>query len=118
MWPVFLERLGSQKMSLAAYLADAKPLSFSGGVFTVGLPGFALHQEVLSVSDNRRLIAQLLSELCQTQVAVEYATLTESAQAEPVTAAPPAAGPPVPPVVQDIVNLFNATLLDRPPRTS
>ena len=112
-WPQFLDRLASQKMSLAAYLADAKPLTLQDGLLTIGLPGFALHQEVLSVVENRRLITNVLSGLVKTAVNVQYTTLPESDQPETIQKPTPAASP----VVQDIVNLFNATLLDRPSTT-
>ncbi len=112
-WPPFLEQLGSQKMSLAAYLADARPLQLDEGRLTVGLPGFALHQEVLSVPEHRRIIEKLLSELYQRKVSVEYSVLP--ADAAPASAAlSPSADPAAPAIVQDIVKLFNATVLDRP----
>jgi DNA polymerase-3 subunit gamma/tau len=114
LWPTFLERLGVQKMSLAAYLADSKPLRVDGRALTVGLPAFALHQEVLSLVDNRRLITGLLSELCQTIVTVHYETLPASVPSSQEGAGPAAAPPATPPLVQDIVKLFDATLLDRP----
>lgn len=107
-WPVFLERLGAQKMSLAAYLMDAKPLRRSQNRLVVGLPGFALHQEVLT--EHRRLIDKLLSELCQAPVTVEYEVLPESDRTSPSAAVPQV---PPPPIVQEIVNLFNATVLDQ-----
>jgi len=113
MWSQFLDRLASQKMSLAAYLAEAKPVALENGLLIIGLPGFALHQEVLSVVENRRLITGLLSELAHMAVTVQYTTLPESGQPEAASRPAPAA----PPVVQDIVNLFNATLLDRPSTT-
>jgi len=113
LWPAFLERVGAQKMSLAAYLADAKPLRLDGQTLTVGLPAFALHQEVLSLPDNRRLVTGLLSELCQLTVTIQYETLPACAPSSQ-DAATPAAAPPTPPLVQDIVDLFHATLLDRP----
>ena len=118
LWPTFLERLGAQKMSLAAYLADARPLDRAGRTLTIGLPGFALHQEVLTLADNRRLIDRLLSELCQAAVTVEYTTLPDL-PAPPTPPANPAAQPPAssPPIVRDIVNLFNATVLDQPRTT-
>lgn len=109
MWPVFLERLGAQKMSLAAYLMEARPLRLAQGQLTVGLPGFALHQEVLT--EHRRLIEKLLSELCRVPVTVQYDVLAEPAGL-PAAAVP--AAPPPPPIVQEIVNLFNATVLDQP----
>ena len=119
-WPVFLERLGEKKMSLAAYLAEAKPLRVEGGVVTVGLPGFALHQEVLTIVEHRRLIEGLLSELAQSRLSVRYTTLPAAARSVGPGQPPPPLKPEpaVPPVVQDIVNLFNATILDRPPRPS
>jgi DNA polymerase-3 subunit gamma/tau len=111
LWPEFLEKLGKCKMSLAAYLTEAKPLQIDGGALTIGLPGFSLHQEVLSLAENKRLIDRLLGELSHQLILVRYTTLTEPAQS---SAATPAAAPAVPPVVEDIVQLFNATILDQP----
>ena len=108
LWPVFLERLGAQKMSLAAYLMDAKPLRRTQNRLIVGLSGFALHQEVLT--EHRRLIDKLLSELCQAPITVEYEVLPESYRT-PASASVQRAPPP--PIVQEIVNLFNATVLDQ-----
>jgi DNA polymerase-3 subunit gamma/tau len=115
LWPVFLERLGTQKISLAAYLADSKPLKREGRVLTVGLPGFALHQEVLRAVESQRLIERLLGDLCQAPVTVEYTTLPHPDEPQPA-AAGEAQASPTPPIVQEIVNLFNATILDPPPR--
>ena len=116
-WSIFLERLAAQKMSLAAYLADAKPLQLEGNTLTVGLPGFALHQEVLTVVEHRRVIERLLAELCQHPVSVQYTTLPDAPASESSATGSSAATASMPPVVQDIVSLFNATLLDQP-RTS
>ena len=110
-WPAFLGRLAAQKMSLAAYLADSRPVSREGSAVTVGLPGFTLHQEVLGTVENKRLIERLLSELCHEQVRVEFSTMPEGSDAPPAAAAKLANA--APPIVQDIVNLFNATL-ERP----
>ncbi|MBI2093500.1 MAG: hypothetical protein HYT88_02090 [Candidatus Omnitrophica bacterium] len=113
LWPEFLEKLGQQKMSLSAYLADSRPVALKENVLTVGLPSFSLHQEVLSHSDNRKLITNLLNSLCQSHLTITYTTLTESPSeqlSKPSTTTPAAA----PTVVQDIVKMFNATLIDRP----
>ena len=112
MWPTFLEQLGKQKMSLFAYLAHAQPLELKDGTLTIGLPGFALHQEVLSLADHRKLIDRLLSELCRSPIRVEYGTLPEGT--EPAAAVAPRTESTAPPIVQDIINLFNATVIDRP----
>ncbi|MBI3320785.1 MAG: hypothetical protein HYZ91_00785, partial [Candidatus Omnitrophica bacterium] len=116
-WPSFLERLGAKKMSLAAYLAEAKLLQLDGRVLMVGLPGFALHQEMLNLAENRRLIEGLLGESAQQPITVQYATRPEPVPGTPPATLPSSASPTVPPLVQDIVNLFNATVLE-PPRTT
>jgi hypothetical protein len=118
LWPTFLERLGARKISLAAYLADSKPLRVAGATLTVGLPAFALHHEVLSLADNRRLITELLSEVCQATLMIQYETLPASTPPAHQTAGSAMASHPTPPLVQDIVKLFNATLLDQPRPTS
>ena len=112
LWPTFLERLGTQKMSLAAYLANSRPLRLSGQTLTIGLPGFVLHQEVLSTVDNRRLIERLLAEVAGHALTIQYGTLPDDASAE--AAGPDAVPEDTPVVVQDIVKLFNATVLNRP----
>ena len=115
-WPVFLERLGAEKMSLAAYLAHARPLQLEGGTLTVGLAGFSLHEEVLSDTENRRLIDQTLSELCKRAIQVRYTTLPEPVETIPLVDAAPEAVTSTSPMVQDIVKLFNATI-DKPRTT-
>ncbi len=113
-WAQFLERLGTQKMSLAAYLADAKPLRLAEGRLAVGLPTFALHQEVLNVLENRRLIERLLGDVLQAGVIVEYEVLSKPVAGEDDSELT-AAKPETLSIVGDIVKLFNATLVE-PPR--
>ena len=102
-------------MSLAAYLAHATPLQLDGGTLTVGLAGFSLHEEVLSLPDNHRLIDRILSALCKTAIHVRYTTLSEPVEPTQLAEAPPAAEASSP-MVQDIVKLFNATI-DQPRTT-
>lgn len=105
-WAGCLERLGSQKMSLAAYLAEARPLRLERDVLTVGLPGVALHQEVVTMPEHRRLLSTLVSEAYGRPVTIEYQTLpAEEPRSIQVTE------PPVPALVQDIVKLFNAKVV-------
>ena len=123
-WEAFLERLGKRKMSLASYLMDAKVLGIDGEKIQIGIPSVALHQEVLSEPENMRVIAGVMSELFGRSLAVTYATLPDlpspppAPKAEAISAAnasasaPPAApAPPMPPIVQEIVNLFDATIV-------
>ena len=119
-WPEILERIGRQKMSLAAYLMHAQPVGVTDRTLQVGLLGFSLHQEVVAAPENTRLIEQAMGEFLGVPLTVEYTTLPEPA---PALADAPAAGPagsdapaapsaPVPPIVQDIVQLFNATIVN------
>ena len=126
-WPAVLERLGRRKMSLAAYLAETRPLSVTGDRLEVGIPGFALHQEVLTSIEHLRLIETVLQEVFGQPVHVRYATLPPPGLADTSlqTAAQPSGFPgeplrsstperEAPPIVQEIVKLFNATLVNPP----
>ena len=125
-WPAVLERLGRRKMSLAAYLAETRPLSVTGDRLEVGIPGFALHQEVLTSIEHLRLIEAALQEVFGQLVHVQYATLPpDQANTSLHTAAQPSGSPSeslrsspdereAPPIVQEIVKLFNATLVNPP----
>ena len=123
-WPTVLERLGQRKISLAAYLADTRPLSVAGDQLEVGIHGFALHHEVLTSIEHLRLIEVVLQEVFGQPVHVRYATLPPvPADASLHTAAQPSGSPgelfrsstperEAPPIVQDIMKLFNATVVN------
>ena len=132
-WPTVLERIGRQKMSLAAYLAESRPVGVSGDQIDVGIPGFALHQEVLTLVEHLRLVERVLEEVFVHPLRIHYTTLPAPSPAPP----PPAAAQPsavadamaaaetsdssdkpVPPIVQDIVKLFDATIVNSPPPQS
>jgi len=134
-WLNVLARLGQQKMSLAAYLNEARPLRVSGDCIQVGLPAFALHLEVLNAPEHIRLIEQTLREVFSQPLKVDYVIMPAlPAQTDPNTTSPslttPSASsqaastrqaedPPVPPIVEDIVQLFNATIIkSKPARAS
>jgi hypothetical protein len=73
-WPQVLERLAERKMSLAAYLADSRPTGVRGTEIQVGLPAFALHQEVLSSTEGQRLIESILAEVFGSARSISYTT--------------------------------------------
>ena len=126
-WPAVLERLGQRKVSLAAYLADTRPLSMAGDRLEVGIHGFALHHEVLTSIEHLRLIEAVLQEVFGQPVHVRYTTLPPPGPADTSlqTAAQPSGFPgeplrsstperEAPPIVQDIMKLFNATVVTPP----
>jgi len=104
-------------------------MQVSGHRIRVGLPAFALHQEVLGLTENLRFVEQALVEVFAQPLKVEYATLpapaprpaptrTVSSSGVVEVAGPGASAEgaaPVPPIVQDIVKLFDATIINRPP---
>ncbi len=127
-WPILLERIGRQKMSLASYLMDTRPISVNGDRVQIGIPAVALHQEVLSATETLRLIEQVMSEVLGQPVKIAYTTLPDlpppppPAPAEatttgggmPSSPTPQPAPSVVPPIVQDIVSLFDATIIKPP----
>ena len=110
LWATCLERVAAKKMSLAAYLAEAKPLRLESDRLIVGVPGVALHQEVVNHPEHLKLLGAVLSELSGRPMGIVYDTLP----IEAVRVVAARAGPAVPPVVQDIVKLFNATVVHHP----
>ncbi len=120
LWSNFLQRLRETKMSLAAYLADSRPNRLDGDKVHIGMPGFTLHQEVLTMLDNKRLIEDLLKEVYGRELHVRLEKLDEAAAAAQAQAADKLSNMPInedspPALVQDIVKLFNATLINLPP---
>ncbi|MBI3318986.1 MAG: hypothetical protein HYZ89_00120 [Candidatus Omnitrophica bacterium] len=118
-WPKVRERIGQQRMSLAAYLADARPLSVTEQGVQIGLPDFSLHQEVLSRAENLRFVAQVLQEVMGCPLSVAYTTLpspipgaSSEDQTHPSVEETPET--PAPPIVGHIIELFNATILPSP----
>ncbi len=107
-WPNVIQRIGEQKMSLAAYLSETKPLSVAQQQVEVGIPPFPLHQEILNLPETMRLLERTLSEQLGRALSVRYSPLPEP----PAGSAPEAA---LPPVVRDIVKLFDARILPQPP---
>ncbi len=120
LWSNFLQRLRDTKMSLAAYLADSRPNRLDGDKVHIGMPGFTLHQEVLTMLDNKRLIEDLLKEVYGRELHVRFEKLDEAAAAAQAQAADKLSDMPInedspPALVQDIVKLFNATLINPSP---
>ncbi len=125
-WPRVIERLGKQKMSLAAYLMEARPMELAGEVLRIGLPGLTpLHQDVLNTSEHLRLVERTLGEVCAKPLRPQYAALPPgsgsgtpgvSGYIDPSGLDAPVA--PVPPIVKEIVSLFDATIVPQPPKPS
>ncbi len=86
----FLARLKKErKLNLVAYLMEAAPLSFKGGIFAVGIPPrHAYVKKRLEDGSNRRYMEKLLEELLGAKVKLQFIVGPTS----PAAGAPP--GPP------------------------
>ncbi len=116
-WPKILEHIAGQKMSLASYLIEAQPLELGGTRLRVGLPGFSLHQEVLNATEHVRMIERALREVVG-PLKIDYTTMPDDPGAASVRrVALQDPRDPVPPVVQDIVAMFDASIVrqSKPP---
>ncbi len=109
-WPEFLEKLGGMKMSLAAYLTDSRPIDLDGKKLTIGLTGAALQAEVLSTRENRVLVSQVLAEVSKQSFVIEFATI--GGPKKEVEKSDVVVDDSKPALVQDIVKLFNATVVE------
>jgi hypothetical protein len=112
-WPKILEHVAGQKMSLASYLTEAQPLELGGRRLRVGLPGFSLHHDVLNATEHVRMIERALQEVVG-PLKIEFATM--SAETAASARRVPLQDPrdPVPPMVQDIVSIFDARIVRQP----
>ncbi|MBI3319695.1 MAG: DNA polymerase III subunit gamma/tau [Candidatus Omnitrophica bacterium] len=113
-WDEIIEQIGKRKISLAAYLMEARPLAVDKRVVQVGLPAFALHQEVLGQPEHFRVVEEVLREMLGRPMSVVYTTMPQTSGAEPPSAEDSRGEGVMPPIVEEIVNLFNAKLIDRP----
>ena len=98
-------------------------MALTGTTLQIGLPGFALHQEVLSSAEYLRVVEEMIADIAGCRLSVSYTTLPELPPGTP--AIPATSGAAVvrmssdsPPIVHDIVQLFNATILPPKPTVS
>ena len=105
-------------MSLSAYLMHTQPIAMAGNELEVGIMGFTLHREVLETAEHVRMVEAVARQITGQALTIRYTVLSEAAAAEMggmPGSQPAAPSEPVPPLVQDIVQLFNATVIKPPP---
>lgn len=83
-WEPLLSQLKKEKISVASYLAEGAPLSYSKGIAKVAFPeNLVFHRESLESVDNKKLIEKHLSALLHEDVRLEFqaaANATESSE--------------------------------------
>jgi len=72
-WGQLMQTLEKEKMSVATFMLEAKPVMVNNGSLVVGLPEqFTLHRESLEAPENRKLIEDILAKLIGQSVKLEF----------------------------------------------
>lgn len=72
-WGQCLSIIGKKKMSVATYLADAKPIKCEHNILTVSFPkNLDFHKEFLEHRDKRELIEQTLTRLLNAKIRINF----------------------------------------------
>lgn len=63
-WTQLIDILKDEKMSVATFLLEARPIEVKNGSLVIGLPdGLNFHRESLERSENKRLVEEILAKL-------------------------------------------------------
>ncbi len=77
-WRPLINALKNEKMSVASYLAEAEPMSFSNGVAKIAFPEkHSFHRDFLEGGDNKKLIEKHLGSLLDQSVRIEFQSVKE-----------------------------------------
>lgn len=78
-WQNIITALSKVKMSLATYLNEGKPIKIENNVLTVSFPNnYSLHKESLEKKENKAIIEKIVSELCKTNIRLNFVLSKES----------------------------------------
>ena len=82
-WPNFMKRIKSEKMSAASYLMEAKPVEENDGTVVIGFPGdFSFHAEALATDENLKLLEKHISELLDKETRIKFILHGDSGKPE------------------------------------
>jgi len=77
-WSQLIETLKDEKMSVATFLLEAKPLEVNDGSLIVGIPdGLTFHRESLERPENKRLIEEILARFIGYDLKLVFTTFTK-----------------------------------------
>lgn len=90
-WAQLIDVLKDEKMSVATFLLEARPIEVKNGSLVIGLPdGLNFHRESLDRPENKKLIEEILAKLLGRSLSLSFATfvkdinaVSEIDQAEP-----------------------------------
>ncbi|MFA5093485.1 MAG: DNA polymerase III subunit gamma/tau [Candidatus Omnitrophota bacterium] len=72
-WGNIINNLAKIKMSVSSYLSEGQPTKIHGNLITVSLPkSCSLHKEALEKKENKDIIEKMTSELCSSNLKVNF----------------------------------------------
>lgn len=88
-WDTITHAISKEKMSVATYLQEGKPVAWKEGVLVIGFPsGCVFQKENLERQANLRLVERIFSEKLNGKVAIQYrfmeGSLQSSSEQDPV----------------------------------
>jgi DNA polymerase-3 subunit gamma/tau len=78
-WSNIVNNLASIKMSVSTYLSEGEPTKVQGNMLTVAFPkNYSLHKESLDKKENKALIEKTASELCNTELRINFILVAQA----------------------------------------
>ena len=114
-WEALLRTIKNEKISVATYLAEGRPLALDNSVARVSFPErFSFHRETLETTDNKKLIEKHLSSLLDREVRIEFQSVKEpvdGAVAQQMPASAAKEDPQVNDTVKSAMKLFGGRMI-------
>ncbi|MDD5409295.1 MAG: DNA polymerase III subunit gamma/tau [Candidatus Omnitrophica bacterium] len=80
-WSSIVNSLAGIKMSVSTYLSEGEPTKVQGNILTVAFPkNYSLYKESLEKKENRALIEKAASELCNTELRINFILAAQAKQ--------------------------------------
>jgi len=80
-WNNVINNLATIKMSVATYLSEGQPTKVAGNIITVAFSkSCSLHKESLESKDNKAIIEKAASELCNTDLKINFVLVADMQQ--------------------------------------
>jgi len=72
-WPTVIKVLSAKKPSLASFLMEGEPTDFKEGIIKIDFPKtYQLHKEILEKPANQKMVEEMLTELLNKKVKIEF----------------------------------------------
>ena len=80
-WNNIVSSLAGIKMSVSTYLSEGEPTKMQGNILTIAFPkNYSLYKESLEKKENRALIEKAASDLCNTELRINFILAAQAKQ--------------------------------------